>query len=216
MGRPDHGLVDEDEQLKVQMFRFVDVLPMLADAMVSARLSEYLGEATSRWVGRVDGDSGWRGASIAWALAMVARLGATDFARRFIAGEQCTPQVLGRPPKRERKLRRAFTLDILGEAVISDAEAEQYFRAYLDLIEGVAPEVVNAWPEVPQIDRRPWADSARQRLGQALGARQPVRSDRPGGHGARVGRHACASCCAPPGASRRSSTSTWSRTQKRT
>ncbi|MFO1023084.1 MAG: bifunctional proline dehydrogenase/L-glutamate gamma-semialdehyde dehydrogenase, partial [Planctomycetales bacterium] len=47
------------------------------------------------------------------------------------------------------KLRRegfAFTLDLLGEAVISEPEAEKYQRAYLDLISGLAPQV-NEWPE---------------------------------------------------------------------
>ena len=53
-------------------------------------------------------------------------------------------------------------------------------RPYLDLIEGIAP-IVNAWPEVPQIDRASLRRAAaRERLDQALGARQPVRPDRPG------------------------------------
>ena len=59
---------------------------------------------------------------------------------------------------RERKLRRAFTLDILGEAVISEREAEQYFRAYLDLIEAISP-AVNSWPaDAADRSRRPRAD----------------------------------------------------------
>ena len=53
---------------------------------------------------------------------------------------------------RERKLHRAFTLDILGEAVASESEADHYLQAYLDLIAGIAP-TVNSWPDVPQIDR---------------------------------------------------------------
>ena len=40
---------------------------------------------------------------------------------------------------RERKLSRAFTLDVLGEAVTSEREAEHYLRQYTDLIEGIAP-----------------------------------------------------------------------------
>jgi RHH-type proline utilization regulon transcriptional repressor/proline dehydrogenase/delta 1-pyrroline-5-carboxylate dehydrogenase len=53
---------------------------------------------------------------------------------------------------RERKLRRAFTLDLLGEAVTSDIEANRYQQEYLNLLTEIAP-VVNGWPEVPQIDR---------------------------------------------------------------
>ena len=49
-------------------------------------------------------------------------------------------------------MRRCFTLDILGEAVIAEAEAEQHFAAYLNLLEAVAPEVAR-WPADPLIDR---------------------------------------------------------------
>ena len=56
-----------------------------------------------------------------------------------------------RAAKRQRKRQRGFTLDILGEAVTSEVEAERYFRAYVDLIESLAPQV-NAWTDVPLID----------------------------------------------------------------
>src|SRR5262249_349927 len=52
------------------------------------------------------------------------------------------------------KLRRkslGFTIDLLGEATITEAEAEHYQRQYFDLIEGLAREV-NTWPAVPLID----------------------------------------------------------------
>ena len=84
------------------------------------------------------------------ALAVAARRNAQSHARRFIAGSN-TAEVLT-AAMRERKLKRAFSLDILGEAVASETEAQSYLQAYLDLIRGVAP-TVNAWPEVPQIDR---------------------------------------------------------------
>jgi RHH-type proline utilization regulon transcriptional repressor/proline dehydrogenase/delta 1-pyrroline-5-carboxylate dehydrogenase len=143
----------QDESVKVQMFRFIDVLPMLrsSEALVG-HLHEYfedvkehlpsavrlgLGVATPRSIaGR--------------ALAMAARRNAMGHARRFIAGTT-TDEVLA-AAMRARKLKRAFTLDILGEAVASEAEAEKYLAASCDLIAGIAPQV-NAWPEVPQIDR---------------------------------------------------------------
>src|SRR5262249_1016972 len=52
------------------------------------------------------------------------------------------------------KLRKngfAFTLDLLGEAIISEIEADKYQRAYLDLITGLAGRV-NEWPENAQLD----------------------------------------------------------------
>ncbi len=60
------------------------------------------------------------------ALALTARRNALGHARRFIAGTNQN-EVLA-AAMRERKLRRAFTLDVLGEAVISEPEAESTCR----------------------------------------------------------------------------------------
>jgi RHH-type proline utilization regulon transcriptional repressor/proline dehydrogenase/delta 1-pyrroline-5-carboxylate dehydrogenase len=142
-----------DEELKVQLFRFVDVLPMLRSAdSVSNHLHEYLGSVRDRLppVARVVLGVARRAPFTRAAVARAARLSAASFARRFIAGET-VPHVLG-AAKRERDQRRAFTLDILGEAVISEREAEQHFQAYFELLAAIAPEVA-AWPDDPQIDR---------------------------------------------------------------
>ena len=80
----------------------------------------------------------------------MARKAATANARRFIAGSN-TAEVL-KAAEAERTKKRAFTLDVLGEAVISELEAERYLQAYVDLIEGIAP-TVNSWPEISRIDR---------------------------------------------------------------
>ncbi|MCA9056788.1 MAG: proline dehydrogenase family protein, partial [Planctomycetaceae bacterium] len=45
-----------------------------------------------------------------------------------------------------------FTLDLLGEAVVSEAEADSYQQQYLNLITGLAP-LVNDWPENSMLDR---------------------------------------------------------------
>src|SRR5437762_2712884 len=141
-----------DEQLKVQLFRFVDVLPMLdsADAVMD-HLHEYLDKVRDKLPMALNVALGVA-RRIPWtraAVARAARIGATDFAKRFIAGENVA-QVLA-AAKRERELHRAFTLDILGEAVVSEQEAEQHFRAYLELLESVSPEV-RQWPADPLID----------------------------------------------------------------
>jgi len=141
-----------DERLKVQLFRFVDVLPMLhsGDA-VTGHLLEYLDRAPGRVAGAARGalHVADRFALTRSLVAYAARFSASNFARRFIAGENL-PTVL-RAARRERNLHRAFTLDILGEAVTSEIEAEQYFRAYVELLESVSPEV-KSWPEDPQVD----------------------------------------------------------------
>ena len=71
-------------------------------------------------------------------------------ARRFIAGSTVAEALDAIAAMRRRSL--AFTIDLLGEATITEAEAEQYQQQYLELIEGLSREV-NAWPAVPLIDR---------------------------------------------------------------
>ncbi|HEY2415346.1 MAG TPA: L-glutamate gamma-semialdehyde dehydrogenase [Pirellulaceae bacterium] len=141
-----------DEQLKVQLFRFVDVLPMLRSSdAVMRHLHEYLDLVRDKLPESLNVSLGVarRLPFTRAAVARAARIGATDFAKKFIAGEN-VPQVVG-AARRERGLHRAFTLDILGEAVIAEAEAEQHFRAYLELLESIAPQV-KTWPADSQID----------------------------------------------------------------
>src|SRR4051794_16732523 len=142
-----------DESVKAQMFRFIDVLPMLhtSDA-VTEHLHEYFDD-----VRRYLPSAARLGLSIARpgtiagrALAIAARRNALGHARRFIAGTTQSEVVAA--AMRERKLKRAFTLDLLGEAVTSEVEADNYLQAYIDLIESIAP-IVNSWPVVPQVDR---------------------------------------------------------------
>jgi RHH-type proline utilization regulon transcriptional repressor/proline dehydrogenase/delta 1-pyrroline-5-carboxylate dehydrogenase len=143
----------QDESVKVQMFRFIDVLPMLSTReSITRHLQEYFHEVRQHLPGAVRlGLNAARPDSIAGrALASTARRNALGQARRFIAGTT-SDEVLA-AALRLRKQKRAFTLDLLGEAVISENEAERYLEAYLHLIRGIAPQV-NAWPEVPQIDR---------------------------------------------------------------
>ncbi len=142
-----------DERVKVQMFRFVDVLPTLrSDEAVVEHLHEYFEDVLDRLpsAARFGLPLAQPGSLAGRALAKATRLGAQSQARQFIAG--ATVEEVLQAARRARQQKRAFTLDILGEAVTSEAEAEQYFQAYLDLIHNVAP-TVNRWPEVPQIDR---------------------------------------------------------------
>jgi RHH-type proline utilization regulon transcriptional repressor/proline dehydrogenase/delta 1-pyrroline-5-carboxylate dehydrogenase len=142
-----------DESVKVQMFRFVDVLPMLTTSKdVVQHLQEYFDEVRSALPSavRLGMAMAKPGSVLGRAVALAARRNAASQARRFIAGTDAR-EVL-KAAKRERALRRAFTLDVLGEAVTNDVEADRYLEAYKSLIENVAP-TVNSWSEEPQIDR---------------------------------------------------------------
>ncbi len=143
----------QDESVKVQMFRFVDVLPMLHDATsIIKHLHEYFDEVQQHLpsAARLGLSVSSSRSVMGRALAMAARRQARGQARRFIAGTNAEEVLVA--ARRERKLRRAFTLDVLGEAVTSEREAERYLQSYIDLIERIAPQV-NRWPEVPQVDR---------------------------------------------------------------
>lgn len=152
----DDRLMDltmSDEATKVQLFRFIDVLPVLKSAgEVRRHLNEYLGEADGRVplalrlpLGLVPGGSA--GDSL---LARAARCGSTRMAARFIAGS--TPEEALASVRRMRTRRLAFTADLLGEAVITEPEAEAYQRTCLAMLEGLAGPL-DAEPEIPQIDR---------------------------------------------------------------
>src|SRR5438128_2984204 len=134
------------------MCRFIDALPNLrTSSEISQHLKEYFAEAgpaIPAWIRRTVGwlpENGAGGKLLAWA----ADVNAKRMARRFIAGSN-VPEALNAIAALRRK-SLGFTIDLLGEATITEGEAEQYQRQYFDLIEGLASEV-NTWPAVPLID----------------------------------------------------------------
>ncbi|HVJ69731.1 MAG TPA: proline dehydrogenase family protein [Caulifigura sp.] len=142
-----------DESVKVQMFRFVDVLPMLkSHETVTRHLQEYFDEVRSHlpWAVRIGLDASQPNSILGKALALNARNNASKMASRFIAGER-VDEVL-HSVKKLHQMGLGFTLDLLGEATISEGESDAYQKQYLNLMEGLAP-VVNHWPENPRIDR---------------------------------------------------------------
>jgi len=139
-----------DEALKIQMLRFVDVFPTLRrSASVTRLLDEYFPSADRRLPGVLRWGSGAaHGLPPARpVMAAAVRWGITRTARRFIVGSNVREAVAGLREIESRGM--AFTVDILGEATISDEEAERYTQRYIDLIEGLAqdPLLGRAKPE---------------------------------------------------------------------
>ncbi|HYV34764.1 MAG TPA: L-glutamate gamma-semialdehyde dehydrogenase [Gemmataceae bacterium] len=144
-----------DEAVKVQFFRFVDVLPQLTSPQqICQHLREYFSEAKERL-------PGWAALGVRWLpregflanlLAKVARTNAQRLARRFIAGSNVEEAFQTIAAMRRRKL--AFTVDLLGEATITESEADHYQGHYLTLLDGLCNRV-NALPGVNQIDADP-------------------------------------------------------------
>jgi RHH-type transcriptional regulator, proline utilization regulon repressor / proline dehydrogenase / delta 1-pyrroline-5-carboxylate dehydrogenase len=151
----DERLMDwtmDDPAVKVQLFRFIDVLPQLgAASSVVRHLREYFEEARESLPGWARGGLRVlpaRGLA-AQAVTGIARTSARRLARRFIAGSNHDEALRAVGELRRRRL--AFTIDLLGEATITEKEAEKTQREILDLVEGLAAEV-NDWPHVPLID----------------------------------------------------------------
>lgn len=141
------------EPFRVQLFRFVDVLPALAsDAEVIRHLREYLGP----YVGELPAPLRWSlalagiGGPTAPLVAAVVRQGVTRMARRFIVADNLKDAL--RVLRRLHDRGMGFTVDILGEATVSEREAAIYEQRYLDLLGGLAPEV-GRWPAQPALDR---------------------------------------------------------------
>ncbi|MGE3807136.1 MAG: L-glutamate gamma-semialdehyde dehydrogenase [Gemmataceae bacterium] len=142
-----------DEAIKVQLFRFVDVLPMLKTPNdIATHLREYFGEAAAHlpgWLHFVSQRLPSRGLA-GRLLSISALLSTKRLARRFIAGSNVKEVLATLDKLRRRQL--AFTVDLLGEATIAESEAIRYQEEYLGMIDGLC-QAVNDWPAVPLIDR---------------------------------------------------------------
>jgi RHH-type proline utilization regulon transcriptional repressor/proline dehydrogenase/delta 1-pyrroline-5-carboxylate dehydrogenase len=140
--------VMRDQAAKSQLFRFVDALPSLkSSADISRHLREYL-----RLVPALKNIAGFipTGGLLSPLLAAAAGFGVRRIARKFIAAADFDQIVAA--VARLRRSRVAFTIDLLGEAVISEAEAEQYQQRYLDLIPALCRRLADFPPDA-LIDR---------------------------------------------------------------
>jgi len=143
----------EDDAFRTRLLRFVDVLPTSpSDAAVVGHLAAYF-----------EGEGGLMGRALALAtrpplVPLVARgvvAGVHAMAGRFIAG--ATPQDAWPRLKRLVKHGMAFTVGLLGEAVLAEAEAAAYLAAYQDLIRDLAARAATTgrdqrWEGTPTVN----------------------------------------------------------------
>src|SRR5947208_8316438 len=127
-----------DERFKVQLFRFVDVLPSLrSSSEIIEHLEEYFADTR-------DGFAPFIGAGVRlvrivpWISGRVLRWNVSGMARQFIAAKN--PDDVMATLRKRRAQKIGFTVDLLGEAVVSETEADEYAARYLDLLEGLARE----------------------------------------------------------------------------
>ncbi|MCT7980159.1 L-glutamate gamma-semialdehyde dehydrogenase [Laspinema olomoucense] len=138
--------------LRVQLFRFIDCLPALRSKPEIARhLQEYLTveevelpDALKKLIGFSGGDS------VPGQIAATTVSTAVEtLAQKYISGENIKQAL--KTIERLRKDKMAFTMDLLGEAVITEPEAQSYLERYLDLMTQLT-DVAKKWSKVPQID----------------------------------------------------------------
>lgn len=140
--------VMKDQSFKVDLFRFVDVLPMLSTTdQVAKHISEYLVKSDRDMPLMMNTALKMASLSLAKGLAAAAiKKNVTDMAQRFIAG--CD---IGDAQKTLKKMQDqgfSFTVDLLGEKTLSEKEADHYFERYRKLISEL-PTILRPTPNDP-------------------------------------------------------------------
>ncbi len=138
--------------LRVQLFHFIDTLPALqSSAEIAHHLQQYLGDESVELPGALKGILNFTDYH-----SLPAKLAAETISKavetlafKYISGET-VPQVI-KTVERLRKEKMGFTIDLLGEAVITESEAKAYLDSYLDLMEKLADQS-KKWSNVGQID----------------------------------------------------------------
>lgn len=140
----------KNEKFKTNMFRFVDVLPSLNSGDdVATHLKEYFTEGGKSELPSVFNVGLGLGALAPGLMAGAIKKNVMGMAKMFITGENAEEAIT--VLKKARKNNLTFTVDILGEATLSEKEALDYQRRYLELIEWLANDA-KKWDTIPLLD----------------------------------------------------------------
>ena len=138
--------------LRVQLFRFIDTLPALrSKPEIAAHLQEYLGNESVELPAALKAMLNFANPdSMPGQVAATTVSTATEtLAHKYIAGENIQKAL--KTIERLRKEKMAFTVDLLGEAVITEPEAQSYLDRYLELMQQLV-QASKSWTPVPLID----------------------------------------------------------------
>ena len=143
-------LASQDAELKAALFRFVDVTPACRSLDDLARhLTGYLEEVDDRpppieAAMKMSGTKPGR-----TALGAAAAAGVRHMAHRFIVGE--SPKAALKPIRHLWDSGAAVSLDLLGEATVTQAEADRYAARCKEALETLAA-AAPSWPERPILE----------------------------------------------------------------
>ncbi|MEH2128862.1 L-glutamate gamma-semialdehyde dehydrogenase [Nostoc sp.] len=138
--------------LRVQLFRFIDTLPALhSKSEIASHLQEYLGDESVELPAALKGMLNFANPDSMPGQVAATTVGTAveTLAHKYISGENIK-QVI-KTVERLRKEKMAFTIDLLGEAVITEAEAQSYLERYLELMQQLV-EASKNWAAIPAID----------------------------------------------------------------
>ena len=171
-------LASQDAELKAALFRFVDVVPACRNLDDLARhLTGFLGEVETPpppiGVAMKMGES----KAGRTALGAAAAAGVKHMAHRFIVGED---------PKAALGVLRdlwkdgvASSVDLLGEATVTQAEAQRYADRCADALDTLVAAAAR-WPSRPQLERDSAGPLPRANLSVKVSALTPLlRPDAP-------------------------------------
>ncbi|MGH2779957.1 MAG: proline dehydrogenase family protein [Thermoleophilaceae bacterium] len=165
-------LASQDQELRAALFRFVDVTPACRNLDDLARhLTAYLDEVEERpppieAAMRMSQSRPGRAA-----LGAAAAAGVRHMAHRFIVGE--TPRAALRTIRHLWEHGAAVSLDLLGEATVTEAEADRYAERCMEALETLA-EAAPGWPARPALEADSQGPLARVNLSVKVSALSPL------------------------------------------
>ena len=138
--------------LRVQMFRFIDAIPALqSKAEIANHFQQYMSAEAVELPGALKGMINFSDPDSLPAQTAAATItkAVETLAYKYIAGENISEVI--KTIDRLRKSGMTYTIDLLGEAVITETEAEDYLQRYLDLIEQLTDKA-KSWKRQEGID----------------------------------------------------------------
>ncbi|VEP15695.1 Bifunctional proline dehydrogenase/delta-1-pyrroline-5-carboxylate dehydrogenase [Hyella patelloides LEGE 07179] len=139
--------------LRVQMFRFIDTIPALQSKTEIARhLQQYMSAEAVELPSALKGILNFSEPDSFPAQTAAATItkAVETLAYKYIAGENIAEVI--KTIDRLRKDGMTYTIDLLGEAVITETEAQDYLQRYLNLIEQLTQKA-QTWKRKEGIDR---------------------------------------------------------------
>jgi RHH-type transcriptional regulator, proline utilization regulon repressor / proline dehydrogenase / delta 1-pyrroline-5-carboxylate dehydrogenase len=160
----------DNPSLRVQLFRLIDCLPSLTTkAEIARHLQEYLSDGAVELPQALKGLLNFTAAD-----SMPGQVAATTLstavetlARKYISGETLKQAL--KSIEQLRKQSMNFTMDLLGEAVVTETEAQAYLDQYLALMAQLT-EASRQWSTVPQVDSADGVEVAKVQVSVKLTA----------------------------------------------